>query len=169
MPFSLQNTGQITVSNDLPWASKVVMVFLTRKAEFSASHVCRIASLSDAQNREIFGEGANPNGHGHNYVVEVTIEGDPDPVTGMIMDLRQLKEIIAREVVDRMDHRFLNYEVRPFDTVIPTAENVAREIWRRLETPLRTPNTSLAKVRLFETPDLYVDVVRQDARQDRSA
>jgi 6-pyruvoyltetrahydropterin/6-carboxytetrahydropterin synthase len=136
------------------------MVFVTRKAEFSASHVCRVPSLTDAENREIYGEAANPNGHGHNYVIEVTVAGEPDPVNGMVMDLRQLKEIIAREVVDPMDHRFLNYEVPPFDTVVPTAENVAREIWRRLEPRLETAKTELARVRLFETPDLYVDIVR---------
>ncbi len=135
---------------------------MTRKAEFSASHVCRIESLSDAQNREIFGEGANPSGHGHNYVVEVTVEGDPDPITGMVIDLKNLKQILEEEIVAPMDHRFLNYEVQPFDSVIPTAENVAREIWGRLEPRLSGPNTSLAKVRLFETADLYVDVVRPD-------
>lgn len=138
------------------------MVSVTRRAEFSASHLCRIPSLTDAQNRQIFGEAANANGHGHNYVVEVTVEGEPDPVTGMVMDLRRLKEIILREVVDPMDHRFLNYEVPPFDAIVPTAENIAREIWHRLEPPVRSASTRLAKVRLFETPDLYVDIVRED-------
>lgn len=139
------------------------MVFVTRKAEFSASHVCRLPSLTDAQNEEIFGEAANPNGHGHNYVLEVTVAGEPDPVTGMVMDLSRLKEVVAREVVEPMDHRFLNYEVSPFDSVVPTAENVAREIWRRLEPALQTPNIKLAKVRLFETADHYVDIVGPDS------
>lgn len=138
------------------------MVFVTRRAEFSASHVCRIRSLTDAENHEIFGDAANPNGHGHNYVFEVTVAGEPDPATGMVMDLSRLKEIIAREIVEPMDHRFLNYEVPPFDSVVPTAENVAREIWERLEPALQTPTTKLAKVRLFETPDLYVDIVAPD-------
>jgi 6-pyruvoyltetrahydropterin/6-carboxytetrahydropterin synthase len=136
---------------------------VTRKAEFSASHICRIGSLSDRENREIFGEEANPNGHGHNYVLEVTVAGDPDPVTGMVMDLKYLKDILEQEVVEPMDHRFLNYEVKPFDRVIPTTENVAREIWRRLEPRLSNQDRSLARVRLFENPDLYVDVVREDA------
>jgi 6-pyruvoyltetrahydropterin/6-carboxytetrahydropterin synthase len=134
-------------------------MFVTRKAEFSASHVCRLKNLSDAENRSVFGEGANPNGHGHNYIVEVTVEGEPDPVTGMVLDLKALKDILEEEVVGPMDHRFLNYEVPPFDRVIPTAENVAQEIWRRLEPRLRTSTTSLSRVRLFETPDLYVDVL----------
>jgi 6-pyruvoyltetrahydropterin/6-carboxytetrahydropterin synthase len=140
-----------------------LVMSVTRKAEFSASHICRIGSLSDRENREIFGEEANPNGHGHNYVLEVTVAGDPDPVTGMVMDLKYLKDILEQEVVEPMDHRFLNYEVKPFDRVIPTTENVAREIWRRLEPRLSNQDRSLARVRLFENPDLYVDVVREDA------
>lgn len=133
-------------------------MFVTRRADFSASHVCRIAALTDEQNRAIYGEGANRNGHGHNYVVEVTVEGDPDPVTGMVLDLKELKAVLEEQVVGPMDHRFLNYEVEPFATVIPTAENLAREIWNRLERRLSTPTTKLARVRLFETADLYVDV-----------
>ena len=134
-------------------------MFITRKAEFSASHLCRISSLSDAENQKLFGPDANPNGHGHNYIVEVTVEGDPDPRTGMVMDLKDLKQILEEEVVTPMDHRFLNYEVPPFDRVIPTAENVAAEIWRRLD-PRIGQGAKLAKVRLFETTDLYVDVTR---------
>ncbi|MGH9770712.1 MAG: 6-pyruvoyl trahydropterin synthase family protein [Candidatus Acidiferrales bacterium] len=135
-------------------------MFVTRRAEFSASHVCRLPSRSEAENRALFGEGANPNGHGHNYVLEVTVEGEPDPATGMVIDLKRLKEILEEEIVAPMDHRFLNYEVKPFDMVVPTAENVAGEIWRRLESRISSPGIALAKVRLFETPDLYVDVVR---------
>src|SRR5438270_11711921 len=112
-------------------------MLLTRKAEFSASHFCRIQSLSEVENRELFGDEANPNGHGHNYVVEVTIEGEPDPVTGMILDLKDLKQILEEEVVEPMDHRFLNHEVKPFDRIIPTTENVAAEIWRRMDGRLR--------------------------------
>ncbi len=122
--------------------------------------MCRVPSLDDAENQKLFGPGANPNGHGHNYIVEVTVEGDPDPRTGMVMDLKDLKQILEEEVVTPMDHRFLNYEVPPFDRVIPTAENVATEIWRRLEPRIGQPGATLAKVRLYETADLYVDVTR---------
>jgi 6-pyruvoyltetrahydropterin/6-carboxytetrahydropterin synthase len=139
-------------------------MLVTRKAEFSASHICRIAGLSEADNRELYGDAANPNGHGHNYIVEVSVEGDPDPVTGMVINLKELKDILDEEIVARMDHRFLNFEVEPFTHIVPTAENIAREIWRRLEARLRTRHdASLAKVRLFETPDLYVDIVRENA------
>lgn len=132
-------------------------MLLTRKAEFSASHACFNPALSDGQNRALYGANANRNGHGHNFVLEVTIEGEPDPVTGMVFDLRQLKGIINAEVVDPMDHRFLNHEVPPFDRVIPTAENLAVEIWRRLESRITVPNAKLKNVRLYETSDLFVD------------
>lgn len=138
------------------------MVFVTRKAEFSASHFCRISSLNDTENHRLFGQEANPNGHGHNYVLEVTVEGEPDPVTGMVVDLKHLKDVLEEHVVGPMDHRFLNYEVSPFERVVPTAPNVAREIWRRLERHVTTPATRLARVRLFETADLYVDITRED-------
>jgi 6-pyruvoyltetrahydropterin/6-carboxytetrahydropterin synthase len=132
-------------------------MLLTRKAEFSASHVCANPALSPAENQALYGNNANPHGHGHNYVLEVTIEGDPDPVTGMVFDLRALKEIINAEVVDPMDHRFLNHEVAPFNQVVPTTENIAIEIWNRLQRRLTAPSARLKNVRLFETADLYVD------------
>ena len=132
-------------------------MLITRRAEFSASHVCGQSSLSTEQNRELYGPASNPNGHGHNYVLEVTLEGDPDPATGMIFDLKTLKEIIQRNVIEPMDHRFLNYEVPPFDKIVPTAENLAAEIWRRLEPHLKGERARLQNVRLFETEDLYVD------------
>ena len=132
-------------------------MLLTRKAEFSASHVCADPALSDAENRRVYGLASNPNGHGHNYVVEVTIEGETDPVTGMVFDLRELKEILNRRVVEPMDHRFLNREVAPFDRVVPTTENVVIEIWRRLRPEIDRANVRLHNVRLYETGDLYVD------------
>jgi len=132
-------------------------MLITRRSEFSASHVCLQPSLTPEQNRELYGAAANPSGHGHNYLLEVTLEGDPDPVTGMIFDLKQLKEVIQQQIIDAMDHRFLNYEVPPFDKVVPTAENVAAEIWRRLEPCIQGGRARLHNVRLYETEDLYVD------------
>jgi 6-pyruvoyltetrahydropterin/6-carboxytetrahydropterin synthase len=132
-------------------------MLLTRKAEFSASHVCANPQWSEERNRAVYGANANPHGHGHNYVLEVTIEGEPDPVTGMVFDLRELKEILNQEVVEPMDHRFLNKEVAPFDTVVPTTENIAIEIWRRLQSRVGREGVKLNNVRLFETGDLYVD------------
>jgi len=132
-------------------------MLITRKVEFSASHVCRNPRLSEQEKRKLFGMAANPHGHGHNYVVEVSLAGEPDPVTGMVLDLKELKEVLIREVVEPYDHRFLNYEVPPFDRVVPTTENIARDIWRRLEPHLNRGGNKLHAVRVYETPDLYVD------------
>ena len=138
-------------------------MLITRKVEFSASHVCRVESLSNAENQRLFGPGANPNGHGHNYVVEVTVEGQPDTRTGMVMDLKDLKQILQEEIVDPMDHRFLNREVPPFDSVIPTAENLAMELWKRVDRRVHAPSARLFRVRLYETAEAYVDVFRKTA------
>ena len=132
-------------------------MLITRRAEFSSSHVCAQPALGAEQNRALYGAASNPNGHGHNYVLEVTLEGDPDPLTGMVFDLKALKEIIHQTVVEPMDHRFLNYEVPPFDRIVPTAENLAAEIWNRLEPHFAGNRARLHNVRLFETEDLYVD------------
>lgn len=130
---------------------------ITRRAEFSASHACLHPAMTPERNRELYGDAANPKGHGHNYVLDVTVEGTPDAVTGMVMDLKHLKEIINQEVVDPMDHRFLNHEVPPFDQVVPTVENIVREIWRRLAPRLESGSTRLHSVRLYETDDLFVE------------
>ena len=132
-------------------------MFITRRIEFSASHVCANPALPDEENRRLFGDAANPYGHGHNYVVEVTLEGDPDPVSGMVLDLKELKSILNAQVVDSFDHRFLNKEVSPFDRTVPTVENIAIEIWNRIEPSLSRPPAKLHSVRVYETPNLYVD------------
>jgi 6-pyruvoyltetrahydropterin/6-carboxytetrahydropterin synthase len=132
-------------------------MLITRKVEFSASHVCRNPRLSEDENRALFGAAANPHGHGHNYILEVTLEGAPDPVTGMVLDLKLLKDILNREVIEIYDHRFLNREVAPFDCVIPTPENIAVDIWNRLQPHLNSARAVLHGVRIYETPDLYVD------------
>jgi 6-pyruvoyltetrahydropterin/6-carboxytetrahydropterin synthase len=132
-------------------------MLVTRRVDFSASHVCSLPTLSEEENRSLYGAAANPRGHGHNYVLEVTLEGEPDPVTGMVFDLKRLKEIINDAVVRPMDHRFLNYEVPPFDRIVPTAENVAIEIWNRLLPCFGAEPAHLHRVRLYETEDLYVD------------
>lgn len=138
-------------------ASKKARMVITRKVEFSASHVCRNPRLSAEENQRIYGMAANPHGHGHNYVVEVSLAGAPDPVTGMVFDLKELKAILEREIVGPYDHRFLNYEVPPFDREVPTTENIALDIWRRLEPSLSDGRRKLHAVRVYETADLYVD------------
>ena len=137
-------------------------MFVTRKVEFSASHVCRLPELSEEENQTLFGQEANPNGHGHNFILEVTVAGDPDPVTGMVIDLKRLKDILEEQIVEPMDHRFLNAEVKPFNQIVPTTENIANELWDKLSPLLNGPRTSLHRVRLFQTPDLYVDIARPE-------
>ncbi len=132
-------------------------MLITRKVEFSASHICRSPQLSDEENERIYGPSANPRGHGHNFVVEVSLRGDPDPLTGMVFDLKEMKDVLNREVVEPYDHRFLNYEVPPFDRIVPTTENIARDIWRRIEPHLSGRGRTLHSVRVYETPDLFVD------------
>ena len=90
-------------------------------------------------------------------MLEVTVEGKPDPVTGMVLDLKTLKNTMNQVVVEIYDHRFLNREVAPFDKVIPTTENLAVDIWNRLQPHLSGPHGRLHGVRIYETPDLYVD------------
>lgn len=131
------------------------MVVITRKAEFSASHFLNNPDWSPERNEEVFGIEARP--HGHNYVLEVSIAGQVDPSHGMIIDLKQLKEVINQEIVEPWDHRFLNHEAPPFDKVNPTVENVAAEIWKRLAPAIRSRGANLDKVRLYETADLYCD------------
>lgn len=131
------------------------MIYLTRKCEFSASHFYHNPQWSEAENLRVFGKCANLNGHGHNYTLEVTVQGEVDPVTGFVVDLKELKDILNREVVDAMDHRHLNKEVPEFATKIPTSENIAIAIWQRLEKKLNV--AKLHRVRLYELPDLFVD------------
>ena len=131
-------------------------MLITRKVEFSASHICRSSRLSDAENDRVYGAAANPLGHGHNYVIEVAIKGDPDPVTGMILDLKQLKEIIEDKVINIYDHRLLNREVEPFDRIVPTVENISIDIWNRLVSAIPAP-ARLSSVRVHETSELCVE------------
>ena len=129
---------------------------ISKKVEFSASHICRSAQLTDAENERVYGAAANPLGHGHNYVVEVAIEGDPDPVTGMILDLKRLRDILEDKVLTVYDHRLLNREVEPFDKIVPTVENIAIDIWNRV-VPCINGQARLYSVKVHETNELSVE------------
>ena len=130
-------------------------VLLTRRAEFSASHFYHSPSLTDEQNKQLYGKCNNPHGHGHNYTLEVTVRGRISERSGMVVDLKQLKEVLNREVLSILDHRFLNEEVPVFRDLIPTTENIAVEIWRMLAPRLEF--CELHRIRLYETPDLFAD------------
>jgi 6-pyruvoyltetrahydropterin/6-carboxytetrahydropterin synthase len=131
------------------------MIYVTRRAEFSASHYYHNPDFSAEENRRVFGKCANPHGHGHNYTLEVTVAGEIDRTTGMVMDLKELKKLLESEVLELMDHKFLNKEVPVFAAKIPTTENIAVEIWNLLQPKLRLGK--LHRIRLYETPDLYVE------------
>jgi 6-pyruvoyltetrahydropterin/6-carboxytetrahydropterin synthase len=131
------------------------MVFVTRRSTFSASHRLHNPALSESENLELFDKCANPNGHGHNYVLEVTVAGDPGKKTGYVIDLKKLKEIIKREILDKVDHRHLNHDVDFLKGIIPTAENIAVSFWKVLE-PKITEGT-LYSIRLRETENNIVE------------
>jgi len=160
--------GGTLEGQDVPFAALIVsyeqthagifegsMIRITRRVEFSAAHFYHNPNLSPEENLRIFGKCNNPHGHGHNYALEVTIAGEPDATTGMILDLKELKEILQTEVIDRMDHRHLNYEVPELAGQIPTCENLAVAIWKLLLP--RITKGKLDRVRVYESPDLFAD------------
>jgi 6-pyruvoyltetrahydropterin/6-carboxytetrahydropterin synthase len=132
------------------------VVRATRRAHFCAAHRLHREDWSEERNRVVFGDCSNPNWHGHNYVLDVTVEGPVDPETGFVMDLRALKEAMAGRVVDDVDHRNLNREVSWMDGILPSTENFAVAIWERLEGRL-PDDVRLRRVILRETPNNSVE------------
>ncbi len=124
-------------------------LYLTKRVAFSAAHRLHNPAWSEEQNLQVFGKCARPGGHGHDYVLEVTVRGRPDPGTGMVIDLGELKGIIRREVWSRCDHRDMNADVDFMKGRIPTAENIAVAMWEALEPAL--PPGLLYRLRLYET------------------
>jgi 6-pyruvoyltetrahydropterin/6-carboxytetrahydropterin synthase len=134
------------------------MIFLTRRATFSSSHYYWNPAWSEEKNQAVFGRCSNRNGHGHNYTLEVTVTGAVDPVTGFVVDLKWLKDVIEGEVVSVYDHRHLNLEVPEFADRIPTTENMAVAIWKRLEGPVQAAGgAQLSRVRVYETDDIFAE------------
>lgn len=125
-----------------------------RKAHFNAAHRLFRKDWDDARNYEVFGKCSNPNYHGHNYELVVSVTGAPDPETGFVMDLKLLKELIYTEVEEVFDHKNLNIEVPEFKDLIPTAENIAVVIWNKLRSNIRQDHE--LEVTLYETPRNFV-------------
>jgi 6-pyruvoyltetrahydropterin/6-carboxytetrahydropterin synthase len=138
------------------------VVRVTRRAHFCAAHRLHRDDWSDERNAEVFGLCSNPNWHGHNYVLDVTVEGPIDPETGFVMDLKLLKEAMGRHVVDDVDHRNLNLEVSWMDGVMPSTENFAVAIWDRLAESL-PERVRLCRVFLRETPNNSVEYFGPEA------
>lgn len=130
-------------------------VTVTRRLKFNAAHRVHNPALSDQENQAIFGKCNNPNWHGHNYTLDVSVRGEIDPRTGYVIDLSQLKAIVEREVVNYVDHKNLNLDVPFMRDVIPTSENIIVAFWRALA-PVVTPGT-LVRLVLWETDNNYVE------------
>ncbi len=124
-------------------------VRVTRRLHFSAGHRLHRPDWDEERNREVFGACSNPTGHGHNYDLEVTVEGEIDPETGFVLDLKRLKELVKEMVISDMDHANLNSDVEWLDGRNPTAENLSVAIWDRLEG--RLDGAELVSVKLWET------------------
>ncbi|WP_428911900.1 6-carboxytetrahydropterin synthase [Niallia sp. Krafla_26] len=141
--------------NDFLYAEKESssMVRLTRKYHFSTAHRLHSNQLSDEENLELFGKCNNPYGHGHNYYLEVTVSGEPDPITGMVDNLSTLDQIVDEEIMNRFDHKHLNLDTEEFKDLNPTSENVAVVIWNLLAP--RIPK--LFKIGLYETEKNYFE------------
>jgi 6-pyruvoyltetrahydropterin/6-carboxytetrahydropterin synthase len=136
------------------------MIFLTRRATFSASHYYWNDAWTEEENEQVFGRCANRNGHGHNYTLEVTVAGEPDPVTGFVVDLKWLKDVMERDVLADFDHRHLNLELPEFAAgkLIPTTENIAIAAWKRLEGAVNgAGGARLSRVRVYETPEIFAE------------
>lgn len=129
------------------------MVFLSQRFEFSAAHRLHSDQLSDSENLVTFGKCNNPNGHGHNYELEVTLAGTPDPHTGQLITITQLQKIVNQVIIDRYDHKHLNLDCPEFATLNPTVENITRVIFDRLA-PAFAPN-QLHHITLWETPKTF--------------
>jgi 6-pyruvoyltetrahydropterin/6-carboxytetrahydropterin synthase len=142
----------------MPDYSDVPTIFLTRSVRFSAAHRYHRPEWSDERNRAVFGACNNPHGHGHNYVLEVTVGGEPDAETGFCVDLGALDEVLRRTVVDRLDHQHLNHAVPEFSEGgrIPTTENLVALLWEWLEPVIPAP-ARLFRLRLREDIDLWAD------------
>jgi 6-pyruvoyltetrahydropterin/6-carboxytetrahydropterin synthase len=133
--------------------------FLTVGTHFSAAHRLALDSLSLAENTEIYGKCARVNGHGHNYHLDVTVKGEMDPRTGMVVDLVALHKLIDEKAVEPLDHTFLNKDIAHFQNIVPTAENIAVYIAKLLDQPIRDLGAELHKINLVESPNNSCEIL----------
>jgi 6-pyruvoyltetrahydropterin/6-carboxytetrahydropterin synthase len=131
------------------------IVTVTRRLHFNAAHRVHNPALSDEENQRLFGKCNNPNWHGHNYILDVSVSGPVDDRTGYVIDLAEIKQVAQREVIDKVDHRNFNLEVDFMQGVIPTTENIVVAFWRVLAP--RMTSGRLTKLVLWETPNNYVE------------
>lgn len=133
------------------------MIYLTRRERFSAAHRLSQPGLSDSDNLKLYGQCANPNWHGHNYVLWVTVKGEIDKKSGYVTDLKQISTVIRERVVDQLDHKNMNLEVGFMKDIIASTENLAVAIWNELEEEIRQLGVTLHCVKLEETENNSVE------------
>jgi 6-pyruvoyltetrahydropterin/6-carboxytetrahydropterin synthase len=131
------------------------MIYLTKTMHFSASHRIYNPNLSNEENTKLFKKCANPNGHGHNYILEVCVTGEPNSLTGYVIDLKDLKDIIQSKIIDLVEHKNLNVDVKELENIIPTSENLVILFWKLLENKI--PNAKLYKIKLCENENNSVE------------
>ncbi len=134
-----------------------MLVYVTRKVHFNAAHKLWNPAWTADKNHEVFGACSNENWHGHNYVLEVTVAGRPDPDTGYVIDLKHLRDILERKVISKVDHRNLNIDVDFMAGKLTSSENFAVGIWNQIESEIRTTDRKLFSVKLFETERNFVE------------
>ncbi len=133
------------------------MVFITRRERFNAAHKLYNPDWSAEKNLEVFGKCSNPNWHGHNYELFVTVKGEPDKVTGFVINLKSLSKIVQEKVIDKLDHRNINMDVDFMKDKMPSTEVLAIEIWHQIADDIRTAGAFLHSIKLSETENNFVE------------
>jgi 6-pyruvoyltetrahydropterin/6-carboxytetrahydropterin synthase len=141
------------------------MIFITRRERFNAAHRLFRPEYSDERNLEVFGKCSNPNWHGHNYTLFVTVKGETDPQTGFLVNLKDLSELINKLVIEKLDHRNINLEVDFMEGKLASTENIAIGIWNELRDPIGKLGARLHKVQLYETENNFVEYYGQEEEQ----
>ena len=132
-------------------------MYLTRRERFSSAHKLWIDEWSEDKNLKTFGKCANPNWHGHNYQLFVTVKGDPDPITGFVVDLRELSNLILEKVIQKLDHKNIDLDCEFMQGKMSTTENIAMEIWKQLEVPIKEMGNTLHCIKIQETENNSVE------------
>ena len=133
------------------------MLYLTRREQFSAAHKLWRAEWTEKKNLEIFGKCANPNWHGHNYQLFVTVKGNPDLETGFVINMKELSSIINECIIDKVDHKNLNLDVDFMEGVMTTTENLASRVWDQLEEIINETGCKLHKIKIVETENNFIE------------
>jgi 6-pyruvoyltetrahydropterin/6-carboxytetrahydropterin synthase len=133
------------------------IIHITRRERFNAAHRLFLPEYTDAENFEVFGKCSNPNWHGHNYVLWVTVKGEVNPQTGFLLNLKWLSQLVREKVIDKLDHRNMNLEVDFMQGRIPSSENIAIAIWEELDPHVKQAGANLHKIRIEETENNYAE------------